>query len=357
MSISSTTNRNDYTGTGSLDTYSFTFKITDENHLKVTERNLNGVESTLLINIDYSVSGVNSASGGTIVLLNGDLTADHHLTIRRVEILKQETDIRNSGDFYPEVHEDAFDHFIAIDQQQQDEISRSIKLPETVSSNIFNPVLPAEIAGSISKVLGTNESGNGFVVGPTFDEISNAQGYATAAGVSAAAALVSEGNAATSETNAAASAVASAASAVDSATSALYASQMFDMIVGSSLGCNYPDLGLAIFAATAGQRILVKDGETINSGGGFVLSVPNVLIEFAHGVTFTKGTLTGSLFTIDENGCRIKGGRFAGFDTVVTINSSKQHNFITECRFSSCTNEVIESDSAPNNFIGMNITE
>lgn len=199
MSLTSSTNRNDYTGNDAVDTYSYTFRIFAQDDLLVTVRNTSTeVESTLTITTDYTVTGVGDASGGTVVLVNsgqawldgdGDLATGYVITIRRVVDVVQETDIRNQGDFFPETHEDAFDYLTMIDQQQQDELDRTAKNPETISSSTFDPTLPTDI-DTANKALVTNSSGNGFDMGPTIDEISNAQTYATNA--SASATLASE---------------------------------------------------------------------------------------------------------------------------------------------------------------------
>jgi len=215
MTISSTTNRNTYTGNGAVDTYSYTFRIFSNTDLLVTVKDTSNVETTLSLTTDYTVTGVGEGSGGTVVLVDsgqawldgdGDLLTDYVLTIRRVRPLTQTTDIRNQGDFFPETHEDAFDHGVMIGQQQQDEIDRSIKLSETTDPADFDGELPAAIVGSLSTSIVTNATGDGLAVGPTTTEISNAQGYASAASASASAAS-------TSETNAAASAAAAANSA------------------------------------------------------------------------------------------------------------------------------------------------
>ena len=119
MSLTSANNRNDYTGNGSVDTYSYTFKILDDDHLVVTVRDTDDVETTLTQTTHYTVTDVGAAAGGTVVLVNGafdwidaggDLESGYQITIRRGAVpLKQETDIRNQGEYYPEGHEDAFD--------------------------------------------------------------------------------------------------------------------------------------------------------------------------------------------------------------------------------------------------------
>lgn len=232
MSIASETNRNNYIGNGAALTYSYTFKIFNDDELRVTVKSTLDVETTLTLNTHYTVTGAGSNSGGSISLVNGAfdwidstfLKSGYALTIRRDLELIQETDIRNQGEFFPEIHEDVFDRLTMLDQQQQDELSRSVKLSETSVVADFDPTLPAGIVGEVNKVLMTNATGDGFEVGPSASAISSAAADAAAAAASAAAALVSElaaaasaaaalvseNNADTSETNAAASAAAAA---------------------------------------------------------------------------------------------------------------------------------------------------
>lgn len=145
MTISAANNRNDYTGNGATDTYSYTFRILAESHLKVTIRDTDNVETLQVLNTDYTVTGVGAAGGGTIVLTAGNLTTDYEISIRRVLPLTQGTDIRNQGEFLPEIHEDEFDRGVMISQQQQDEIDRSVKLSETYPN--IDVELPGPEAG------------------------------------------------------------------------------------------------------------------------------------------------------------------------------------------------------------------
>ena len=140
MTISSTSHRMDYTGNGATTSYSYNFRIFSNTDLLVTKRDTADIESTLVLNTDYTVSGAGDSNGS--ITLTTALPLNNHLTIRRVRPLTQGTDIRNQGDFYPEIHEDAFDHFVMIDQQQQEEIDRSIRLPETVTGVDASMPLP-----------------------------------------------------------------------------------------------------------------------------------------------------------------------------------------------------------------------
>lgn len=141
MTVSTTNDREDYVGTGTTGPFAYGFKIFEAEDLLVTQRSVSGVETTLTLTTDYSVTGVGNSGGGSVTLVE-ELADDEVLTIRRRLELVQATDIRNQGTFYPEVHEDAFDRLLMIDQQQQDELDRSLKLPETVSPEDVDPTLP-----------------------------------------------------------------------------------------------------------------------------------------------------------------------------------------------------------------------
>lgn len=165
--VSSAVSRMDYTGNGNVDTYPYTFKIFANTDLQVTIRDLDNIETTLSLTTDYTVSGVGKNSGGNLALVDsnqswldadGDLLSGYKLVIRRVRPLKQLADIRNQGQFFPETHENVFDHLVMLAQQQQDDIDRSIRLPLTVtgvSTELPNPTNDAYI--------GWNADSTGFV--------------------------------------------------------------------------------------------------------------------------------------------------------------------------------------------------
>lgn len=160
MTISSQISRNDYIGNNSTAIYAYNFKIFQNSDLLVTQRDLLNNETTLILNADYSVSGAGSANGGTITLVAGNLATGFSLTIRRVVSLVQNTDIRNQGDYFPEVIEDEFDKLTMADQQLQNNISQSLQLPETAPSSTFNPKLPVPVA---NMAIGWDSSGTSLV--------------------------------------------------------------------------------------------------------------------------------------------------------------------------------------------------
>lgn len=130
MTVATTTNRVDYTGNGSTTVFSFTFRIFAQTDLVVTTADELGVETELVLGDDYTVSGVGSYNGGSITLGTA-LTDGFAMTIQRVLPFTQETDLRNQGAFYAETHEDVFDRMAMVNQQLQEQIDRSAKLPVT----------------------------------------------------------------------------------------------------------------------------------------------------------------------------------------------------------------------------------
>mgnify|MGYP000555931210 FL=1 len=166
MGVDNTNNRMDYTGNGTTDTYAYNFKIFEDSELRVVvEKVSDGTLTTLTLTTDYVVEGAGEGSGGSITFVDngqvyldsdGFLDTGYTLTIRRVLPLTQETDIRNQGPYYPSIHEDQFDRFIMIDQQQQDEIDRSIKAPETEDTG---PTIPT-VAERANSYAYFNEDGD-----------------------------------------------------------------------------------------------------------------------------------------------------------------------------------------------------
>ena len=304
MSISNTNSRNNYTGNNSTDTYNYTFRIFNQEDLLVTVRDTDDVETTLELTTDYTVTGVGSLTGGTIVLVDGNLAAGYVLSIRRVVELVQETDIRNQGAFYPEIHEDQFDRGVMMAQQQQDEVDRSVKLAETIDPADFDTRLPASIVGSVNQTVMTNATGDGFEPGPTANEITNAQSYATAA--------------AASETAAAASAAAAAASAIAAA-----ASQWNDVQYLTSASSPF-----SVLDSHAGTMF-----EVDASSGSVIINLPAIsglTLSGAWSIGIKKTDSSANTVTVNRNGTDTIDGatsksisqQYAGFVLVPDIDPS-----------------------------------
>lgn len=135
MTISTTTNFNSYTGNGGTSIYAFTFPVFNPGDIVVAVEDPNGALSTLVLTTDYTIQGLVSGGGlsatGTITLVSagqawltgGNLTTGYILTISRIVPLKQQTSLRNQGDFFPEVIENELDNLVMQIQQLQQQIT------------------------------------------------------------------------------------------------------------------------------------------------------------------------------------------------------------------------------------------
>lgn len=115
--ISNVSSWGPYVGNGVTNTFPYTNKIFLPTHLVVTQKNTTTlVKATLVLNVDYTVSGVGNLLGGNVVLFV-PLPTGYSLTIERIVPTLQLTGIKNQGAFHAEIHEDAFDYLTMIDQQ------------------------------------------------------------------------------------------------------------------------------------------------------------------------------------------------------------------------------------------------
>ena len=86
-----------YTGADSTDTYAYTFRITNQDQLRVVETTDAGVITVLTLTDDYTVTGVGNEAGGNVVRVAGNLPTDYTWYILRAPGLLQETDFPGQG--------------------------------------------------------------------------------------------------------------------------------------------------------------------------------------------------------------------------------------------------------------------
>jgi hypothetical protein len=153
MALAVTASYNTYTGTGSVATYAYSFKILDEEDLEVTIKT-SGVEEVQTLTTDYTVTGVGSATGGNVVLAT-ELPYLSVMTIRRKRAMAQTADLPNGGSFQARQIELALDRLTMFVQETRDELKRCVKFTEQGTAS----TLPT-LANRISKYLGFDESGD-----------------------------------------------------------------------------------------------------------------------------------------------------------------------------------------------------
>ncbi|WP_304362417.1 glycosyl hydrolase family 28-related protein, partial [Staphylococcus hominis] len=105
--------------------------------------------STLVLNTDYTVTGAGSRTGGKVKLVN-PLANAWRISIERDLPVTQETDVRNQGNFFPEVHEDAWDKLTMLIQQAIGNLGLALRKPNWLAkyydakgnriSNLADPI-------------------------------------------------------------------------------------------------------------------------------------------------------------------------------------------------------------------------
>ena len=271
MTISTTTIKNSYNGNGSTSAFNYTFKISAESEMQVIIRSAAGTETVKTLTTHYTITGVGNAGGGAVTFTAGNIPVTGETVIlRRVTAQTQAMDLIDNDPMSADTIENAHDKSIAIAQELQEQIDRSIKLSRTntMTSTEFtvdattraNKILAFDSAGEISvtQELGTYKGTDATVTTEAYnvrdliksttaaqlnnvyictadsvigDLLTDTDHFellvdAVAAGTSATAAAASATAAASSATAAASSASAASTSETNSASSASTASTL-----------------------------------------------------------------------------------------------------------------------------------
>lgn len=126
MTVASTLSRQTYVGNGLATTFACNFRVIEASHVEVS-RVVDGVPTLLILGPDYTVTNAGGVANASVVL-TAPLADGHLLVLRRRVPVLQPTDLKNQGAFYPQTHEDVFDRLTMIDQQQDEDISRTLQL-------------------------------------------------------------------------------------------------------------------------------------------------------------------------------------------------------------------------------------
>lgn len=185
MTVASEISRVDppYAGNGVTTVFPYTFKIFAAGDLRVILTDPEGVETTLVLGVDYTVSGAGSAAGGNVTTTVAPAT-DYTLSIERVLAPTQPVDLRNQGPFLAEVVERVADRLTMLVQQALAESGSALRLPKGEAATDLTTLLPP-IADRKGMALG-------------FDPTTGAPGvYAPLGGATVSAALIDVVQAAT----------------------------------------------------------------------------------------------------------------------------------------------------------------
>jgi len=157
MTVSSATNKSGpYSGNGVATVFAYGFRILDATHIQVVTTT--GGTDTIVSASAYSVSGVGNASGGNVTFTTAPATGTTINLIRNAPFT-QGVDLENQGAYYAETVEEAFDLAAMRDQQLQEQINRSVKIPvgedaSTLDTLIEDIVRLNDSAANIDTVAG-----------------------------------------------------------------------------------------------------------------------------------------------------------------------------------------------------------
>lgn len=135
MTLPVSPNKHKYEGNGVQTEWEYDFKVVDKTYIKVLKIDTNAspvTTTTLVVDIDYTVAGINNVNGGTVTYpLSGSPLADGEFIVLKPNYpLKQGTEFRNQGGFSPEVHEEAFDYVTMLAKQNKEELDRALALTD-----------------------------------------------------------------------------------------------------------------------------------------------------------------------------------------------------------------------------------
>jgi hypothetical protein len=158
MTISTTTIINSYSGDGSTTAFTYTFKITDQDDIEVLIRSNDGTETTKTITTHYTVSGVGNAGGGTVTFTSGNIpTSTQTVVLRRSTPQTQTMDLIDNDPMSADTIETAHDKAIAISQELQEQVNRSIKFSRT--NTYTSSEFTVDAATRANKILAFDDNG------------------------------------------------------------------------------------------------------------------------------------------------------------------------------------------------------
>lgn len=226
MTLAVQTVRQVFNGNGSTDTFAIPFSFSDNDQVEVILVDTNDEEDPQVITTDYTIVSTN-------VVMNTPPASGEKLLLRFDPDLEQQlADFNDQVPFQPTIAESAMDDIVKQIQALNERINRCLIMQKS-SAHINVEMERTLVAGS---ALVVNDDADGLVNGPSVDEISNAQTYATNAAASASAAATSATAAAASATAASGSATAAAASAA--AAAAASSTPIQEKLVGNFTGGN-----------------------------------------------------------------------------------------------------------------------
>nr|DAR21313.1 MAG TPA: tailspike protein [Caudoviricetes sp.] len=133
MTVSTVVDHNDCVGNGVTTSFLYTFRIFKKSDLVVTVVDLNENLTVLTLDSDYTVTNAGSYAGVNVIL-PAALDTVWQISIARELEATQETDLRNQGKFFEEVHENAFDKLTMLIQQAYSVFRLALRKPSSIAN-------------------------------------------------------------------------------------------------------------------------------------------------------------------------------------------------------------------------------
>lgn len=155
MISTTTTTAGPYVTNGSAQTFTFAFPVAEASDVQAWHTDALGNLTQLVYGTDYTVSTVAGIVGGSITTTTAldSVAAPGTIFLKRVLPVTQPTSIRNQGAYYPEVVEAEFDRLTMVDQQQGEQLGRSLHMPvtdTTTSTEVPEQVSDGTVLGRLA---------------------------------------------------------------------------------------------------------------------------------------------------------------------------------------------------------------
>lgn len=158
--------KQEYLGNGTLNQYSFAFKIEEKTQLEVVVMNASGVETQRVRGDDLvylSDTTFDSVNGGGSVTLQANLPAGETIILLLAnDEPTQEFIFSNQLSFSLKRFEAALDWIVGAVQRLAYRSKQSIRIHDADDENTFNTQLPPDVAGNAGNFIAVNDTGDGF---------------------------------------------------------------------------------------------------------------------------------------------------------------------------------------------------
>lgn len=175
MTVATSTSRIQYNCGGSVVAFAFTFGVGATDEIQVILTDSDGVETTLTETTHYAISATNDdyESGGTVTTV-ATYASGNTITILRDVPLTQESDFTENQATLYETFEDSLDKLTRINQQQTEEINRSLRIKKSSELSGSDLELPTPQAGLL---LGWNAAEDGLENKASTDDLTGITAY------------------------------------------------------------------------------------------------------------------------------------------------------------------------------------